>query len=1020
MTFHSKILPTILFLLVVACQSPEHSSTSLADRAANEEIARLLEAFPGRGALTDESQPVPADKALMAFDVSEDLEMDLVLSEPQVNQPLEISFDAQGRLWVIHYNQYPYPEGVKITGLDNHLRVEFDKVPDAPPEGVKGADKITIFEDTDGDGTYDRAIESISGLNIATSASQGYGKIWVLNPPYLISFPDADGDGIPNGEPTVHLRGFGLQDTHAVANSLRWGPDGWLYGAQGSTTISSVSSKASPDTYFEGQAIWRYHPISGIFEIFAEGGGNTFNVEFDAQGRIFSGHNGYGRGPYYKQGAYYEKSWGKHGPLTNPYAFGFLSDMTFEGERSRFTHAIHRYEGGQLPDRYAGNFIALNPLQGKIQLTAVSANGSSLRTVDQDILVTTEDRWFRPLDIQTGPDGMVYFSDWYDSRLSHVDPRDTWNKTSGRIYRLRHPDSQPGYAPFDLTQMSSEELVRLLDHENRWYRQKSREVLRDRGDQSILPTLMEMLAKETDQPALEALWAIHAIGAWDDNIVHQGLDHSYPYVRMWSIRLAGDQDSVSMEVAQALVRSVIGENHPEVRSQLAATASRLPYSIALPIIQNLLLHHDDSEDPDIPLQIWWALESKVEAAPEAVADLFHNPQIWYRPIVRDFILHRLMQRYIMAGGQKNLAMAQRLFESVPGKMFGEKLMNGLQEGLRGKSVSTLPEELLVAMEPYRATGEGEYAMTLRQNPEEILPQVLEIVADPEAELSERLSYIRIMGENDFPNAVPVLLDILKRRPIMESKAVKITALNALQRYDQNTIATDILAAYPNILREDPEVRLAALNLLVSRQDWAIALIDEITGTSVIHSDDVPIELANRMILLDDEALTEQIHKIWPATEASSTDQKFQSIKRLASIIKSGTGEVASGKIIYSTACGICHRLNDEGGNIGPDLTGYDRQDLSTLLIQIVDPSNDIREGYVNYLIRTHDGRTITGFLSDRSEHTITVQPYGSKPIHLSMAEIEKLEPQSTSLMPEGILERLSDQEVQDLFAYLMD
>src|SRR5690606_15549903 len=240
-------------------------------------------------------------------------------------QPLEISFDAQGRLWVIHYNQYPYPEGVKITGLDNHLRVEFDKVPDAPPEGVKGADKITIFEDTDGDGTYDRAIESISGLNIATSASQGYGKIWVLNPPYLISFPDADGDGIPNGEPTVHLRGFGLQDTHAVANSLRWGPDGWLYGAQGSTTISSVSSKASPDTYFEGQAIWRYHPISGIFEIFAEGGGNTFNVEFDAQGRIFSGHNGYGRGPYYNQGAYYEKSWWKHGPLTNPYAFGFLS-----------------------------------------------------------------------------------------------------------------------------------------------------------------------------------------------------------------------------------------------------------------------------------------------------------------------------------------------------------------------------------------------------------------------------------------------------------------------------------------------------------------------------------------------------------------------------------------------------------------------------------------------------------------------------------------------------------------------
>src|SRR5690606_21832485 len=140
-----KLTAVIFSLLFLACQNEGDQEVSLADRAANEEVARLLEAFPGRGALTDESPPIPAEDALKAFDVADDLEMDLVLSEPLVNQPLEISFDTKGRMWVVHYNQYPFPEGVKITGLDNHLRLQFDRVPEAPPAGLKGADKITIF-----------------------------------------------------------------------------------------------------------------------------------------------------------------------------------------------------------------------------------------------------------------------------------------------------------------------------------------------------------------------------------------------------------------------------------------------------------------------------------------------------------------------------------------------------------------------------------------------------------------------------------------------------------------------------------------------------------------------------------------------------------------------------------------------------------------------------------------------------------------------------------------------------------
>src|SRR5690606_23276648 len=142
----------------------------------------------------------------------------------------------------------------------------------------------------------------------ATSVTTGRGKIWVLNPPYLLAYPDHNDDGIPDGPPVVHLEGFGLEDTHAVANSLRWGPDGWIYGAQGSTTTANITSAVSKNVSFQGQVIWRYSPESKIFEVFAEGGGNSFNVEFDDKGRLYSGNNNYDRGPNFKQGGYYPRS----------------------------------------------------------------------------------------------------------------------------------------------------------------------------------------------------------------------------------------------------------------------------------------------------------------------------------------------------------------------------------------------------------------------------------------------------------------------------------------------------------------------------------------------------------------------------------------------------------------------------------------------------------------------------------------------------------------------------------------
>lgn len=1009
-----------LMLLVAATSCKQKPVSQIEEHASNEDVARYMKNFAGRGALTDSSsQPTPPAEALKEFHYPDDLSLDLVLSEPRIVQPVHISFDQRGRLWVVQYNQYPYPEGLKITAIDNHTRVQFDKVPPAPPAGAKGADKITFFEDTDGDGTFDEATDAITGLNIATSVALGRGKIWVLNPPYLLAYPDADANGIPDGEPEVHLKGFGIEDTHAVANSLRWGPDGWLYGDQGSTTTANVSSAVSKDVAFSGQAIWRYNPETRVFELFAEGGGNNpFNVEIDSKGRIFSGSNGNGRGPYYKQGAYYVKSWGKHGPLTNPYAFGYLPNMPLEGERLRFTHAIIKYEGGSLPSRYNGMMFALNPLHNFVQLTEFQPFGSSFRNVDIEIVLSTEDKWFRPVAITVGPDGAIYMADWYDSRLSHVDPHDTWDKSSGRVYRLRAREGNHDVAPFDMKRLSREQLIAMLSNTNKWFREAALAEFADRKDATFIPMLMPLLLSGDGQLALEALWAINLSGGFTDDVAQKALSHDDPFVRMWAVRLLGDRRSVSPSVLRQLETLSAREPVAEVRSQLACSARRLPAHDALPIIRNLVRNDGDAADPDIPMLAWWALESKAISDRASVLAMFEDPQFWSHRIVRDVILHRLMQRYTMAGGAANFDACARLLELAPSAKAASTLVAGLQEGLLGRDLVALPPRLLKALEPYQAAfGETPLALGLRRGNQSAVDRALKIVSDNDADIGLRVAYARLMGEVDQPAAIPVLLAVAKDGG--GSPALKQAALHSLESYPDDEIGQQIAQAYPTI-RGDSYVREAALSLLASRASWAKDFFREVEETKTIHKDDVPYYLARRFKLLKDPAIDEKVNKLWPEVRLLTAVEKSERIEKYSSLLKTQKGDVAKGRTLYLTTCGACHRLFDEGGTLGPELTGYDRSNPQYLLLQIVDPNADIREGYESQRVVTRNGRTIEGRITKQSGGSITLAPaFGGPTTTLSQQKIATMEVEHVSLMPERLLDHLTDAEIRDLFSYLM-
>ena len=588
---------------------------------------------------------LPPDAALRAFEPIDGLAMDLVASEPVVRQPVDLHFDDRGRLWVVQYLQYPFPAGLNITSYDQYLRARYSGVPAPPPNHVRGADKITVLEDADGDGVFESHKDVLTGLNVTTSVLTGRGGVWVMNPPYLLFYRDTTGDGLPDGDPDVRLSGFGIEDTHSLANSLTWGPDGWLYGVHGSTSTSRVRG-----TSFLGQAVWRYHPERDVFELFAQGGGNPWTLSFDSRGRAFSGDNGgNSRGFHWVPGGRYEKNWPKHGPFTRPHSYGYISNMEHAGDPARFAMTGLVYEEGKLPG-YEGQLISGMALTSRMQATRLVADGSTFRTVDTGTLVTTPDRGFRPVDTAVGPDGAVYIADWCDIRMDHTDPRDTWDKSCGRIWRLRGRNYRAVPAP-DLAKRSTEQLVDLLADSRKWYREQARRLLGERKDRTQLSRLHRLAREGRGQLALEALWTAHQIAGTDDGRVLGLLDHPDVAIRSWALRLLDDAPSLPRPLLEKLVALGRAEPDAEVRSELAAAAARFETAGALAVLRELIRREEDVPDKHIPLRIWWALEEKITTDADTVLAWLETAGLWESPLFAEHLAGRIARRLAADRGQ---------------------------------------------------------------------------------------------------------------------------------------------------------------------------------------------------------------------------------------------------------------------------------------------------------------------------------------------------------------------------------
>lgn len=952
--------------------------------------------------------PIESQKA---FRVPADLEVETVLAEPTVRQPLFIDWDERGRMWVVEYIQYPYPAGLKMVSRDEYWRAVYDKIPAPPPHGVHGLDRISIHEDTNGDGRYDKHTTFLDGLNIVTSFAITEGGVWVLNPPYLLFYPDRNGDDVPDGDPEIHLSGFGLEDTHSVVNSLQWGPDGWLYACQGSTVSGHVLRPGLDKIpiHSMGQLIWRYHPQTRRYEIFAEGGGNAFGLEIDSKGHIFSGHNGGDtRGFHYVQGGYYQKGFEKHGPLSNPFAFGYFSAMKHPPVQ-RFTHKFVIYEDVALPSAYRGKFFGVEPLQGRIIYGQIERDGSSFKTKDLGWPVVTSDTWFRPVNLSVGPDGAIYFCDMYEPKISHRDHfGGTISKDTGRIYRLKAKES--ALRPTEkLNRVSTSELIGRLSNPNKWTRRTAQRLIRRRNDPGAKAALLERLAGPEGLLSLEALWALNGFESLDESTAQRALDHPDPDVRRWTVRLVCDERTVLRPIASKLAAMAAAETNVDILSQLACSARRLPARDALPILRNLAQRDAVANDVHIPLLIWWGIEGKTDSDRETVLALFDDAAFWRLPLVRKHIVERVIRRYASAGGRANLMSCVRLFEHAPDAESNRLLVKGFEEASRGRLLSDLPTELVDIL---ARVGGDSLSLGVRQGRPDAIEKGLRVIVDAKADPHRRQQLIEIFGEVKASRSVPVLLSLAEHN---SDPQLQTTALTSLSSYDLPEIGAAVASVYPR-LTGDPQS--AAETLLSSRKAWALSLLEAVHAGR-IDARRLKPEVVRKLTIHPDKRIAELIAEHYPDVRGASTAEMQREIARLSTVLKSGNaGDPHHGKQLFANSCAKCHLLFGEGGRIGPDLTTFKRDDWLNILINIVNPSAEIREGFEHVMIVTRDGRAVSGFRFDQDKRVLVLRGVDGQNITVARDDIEETIPQAKSLMPEGLLAGLKDQEIRDLFAYL--
>jgi putative membrane-bound dehydrogenase-like protein len=954
-------------------------------------------------------KPVPVSRSAQVMTVPTGFQVQLAAGEPTIVQPIAFTFDDRGRLWVVECLSYP-----KWSN------------------NGQGKDRVVILEDPDEKGTYrKRTVVLDNGVNLS-GLELGFGGLYLCSTPNFIFIP-LNGDK-PAGPPVVLLDGWNLKDAkHNVFNSLMWGPDGWLYGCNGIQTRSWVGKPGTPQDQrtFIDCGVWRFHPTKQKFEVYATGTTNPWGVDWDDQGEMFITNCVIDHLWHVVPGGRYQRMYGQD---SNPYSYGHMGPSSdhkhwggghwTESRADRATGALKKehddaggghahsgcaiYLGENFPKEYRNRVFMANIHGNRLNQNALhyEAKSTIVGKRAPDFLFAN-DPWFRGLCVKQGPEGALYVSDWSDTGECHnYDVADT---TNGRIYRVGY--GSPKAFTGNVSEVSDEQLLRAQFSENEWLVRKARRVLQERASLGKLPTdFANGLRKaRTDKlsPAqqLRLHWLLFSIGQFDLTDAEYLLQQ--PGCAVWAIRLAATLPN-SLELLAKAVPLAKGSSR--IGGALAYAMMQQSPDEALRLAKLLFQNESDQSDTDLTLLYWLGIQPTVLAKPAESLQIVKDIRI---SRVRSNIA-RLVCSLPKSDQTQQLEAIVTLLSQTTEESTRQDVLAGVLQALEGRRQVKAPANWstlypVLAQSREAKTVDAAQSLALILGDKRVLEDLKQVMNNRSASTQARTRAIERLTAQKPPELAKQLKELLN------DPAVRGAAIRGLANYSDPAIAEELLARYATFSADE---KADALQTLSSRPAYAVRLLETVEKGQLARTE-IGVFTARQIQALNDKALRAKLEKVWGTIRpASATRQEQTKLwKQLLTADNLQKATLSKGRQIYVQNCASCHKLFGEGGEVGPELTGSQRASLDYILENVLDPSAVVPSEYRMSVFNLIDGRTLTGIIRKETPLALTIRTLNEE-IVIPTADIESRKPTGLSIMPDGLFEKLTKDEVRDLIAYL--
>ena len=941
-----------------------------------------------------------AQKLVAGMKLQDGFQVELIAAEPDVRQPIAFCFDERGRMWVAEAFSYPNRQ----------------------PEG-QGKDRISIFEDTDGDGSFETKKIFCEGLNLVSGIEVGFGGVWIGAAPYLLFIPKDENDTA--GKPQILLDGWGYQDTHETLNSFTWGPDGWLYGNQGVFTQSHIGKPGTPDEkrITLNAGVWRYHPVRHVFEIFCHGGSNQWGLDYNSNGHFFMTHcrSFWGKGGTtnaIRNGHFWNQANSKYAPFISATAPDFAPDLqNFLPASARYdsgeggagkpgTTAVYGghshvgtmiYNGDNWPAIYRDHLFTHNLHGHQINQQHMVRTGSGYETfhAGYDLLYSPAPDYI-PVDLQTGPDGAVYVIDWADTQHCHNPEDEKWDRTNGRIYRISWKET---YKPVkvDLGKMSAQRLVELQMTGTDWEARMARKRLQETPGADV--TKIDDLEHKGDAIWLRALWTLAAQSQFEAPIAQQSVEHPNDIVRSWAIQLATEEPGKPKLTSATLLKLAQTDPSPTVRLALASALPNLDTKTVWEVASALAMHGEDKDDRFLPKMIWFGLGRVIaEDWSRGLALAAKTPLPSLADSIRWF-----------AG--KSTEGREALMSTIQ----TERDLKLLIFSLKDDAVVQMPKAWREACDRIfysegRAALGDMMTLTAIFGNKDTLRQMREILANQSETLKQRRWAFDLLKRVSDTEATPIFAKLLDQ-PDFTSAVIPL-----LSRSTDPATAIALINRFTKLSDTD---RSAALGTLTSRAELVLPLLAAVKAGTFEKKHLSSLQI-RQMRNLNNPEINTLLDATWGKVNDSSEAAKA-SIAKFRKAYQSAplwAFNAKSGEETFKQVCAVCHAMGGVGGKLGPDLAGSWRNGLDYFLENIIDPNAVVGDNFQLHVLTKKDGSVISGVIEQETGTAITARTVTDSVI-ISKADLKDRQKMPVSLMPPGLLESLPERKALELLKYLL-